>query len=119
MSTARIIRFQHHDVNEPAPWPVGIDERLRVTAGLGPGSDGAYLIGFSEPHTQEPSILAEAGLKDPEKVVGMWPVFSRDDRFFSWGLPVRIIEVAPEPEPEAEYVPEGDGLAADSPGEIE
>lgn len=120
--TVHIVRFEHGDVHEPAPWPVGIRSNLQVYAGLGPGTDGAYLVGFKEPGDDNPiDTFAEAGIAEPESVAGKHMVFSDGENFFTWALPVRTIESATPEQAEADMipVPEKPLPDPDFPGEID
>lgn len=96
--TRIVIDFQHTDINEPMPWPLGINDELVVTSGLGP-DDGAILIGFGpRGHSRETGITRHPvdALNEPGALVGMTASFSKDGNLFEWDLPIRGIRVIEE-----------------------
>lgn len=88
---SHIIRFSNPDVrNSPRPWPVEVDDTFTVLNGLG-SDDGALLIGFGPLGAQRIDVLAEDGLADPSKVIGMVPSFANGG-IFEWSCEVASIE---------------------------
>ncbi|UVT31350.1 hypothetical protein SEA_MARCIE_88 [Microbacterium phage Marcie] len=67
------------------PFAIGLDAEYRVTSGS-PGTDGAKLLGFAQPNTEEIEVTLDDALADRETMIGLWPVFSHDDaeRLFIW-----------------------------------
>lgn len=97
-----IIDFQHDDVHQPRPWPVGIKSDNAVTSGLG-SDDGATLVGFAR-HGQQELVWTVDEARDidftAEKIV---PVFANQTGLFNWDIPIRdirFIETATVPAPE-------------------
>lgn len=87
-----IIEFQHTDVMQSKPWPIGIDADNIVKSGLGP-DDGALLIGFGPFGEQSVSVMPEDARKDPATVVGMSPSFSNAGGLFSWFATISALAV--------------------------
>ncbi|QJD53305.1 hypothetical protein SEA_TEMPO_84 [Microbacterium phage Tempo] len=67
------------------PFAIGLDAEYRVTQGA-PGTDGAKLLGFAMPNTEEVEVPLNEALDDRELMRGLWPVFSHDDgeRLIVW-----------------------------------
>lgn len=72
--------------DSPLPFAIGLDAEYRVTQGS-PGMDGAKLLGFAQPNTEEIEVTLDDALADRETMIGLWPVFSHDDgeRLIVWG----------------------------------
>lgn len=88
-----IIEFQHEDVMQPRPWPVGVNADDIVTSGLG-HDDGARLLGFGLQGEQTVTVFPDAARKDPASIVGLVPTFSSaGGGMFEWSHPVREMGV--------------------------
>lgn len=87
-----ILEFEHHDVMEPKPWPVAINEENDVTSGLGT-DDGARLIGFGMLGEQHVEVWPEHAWADPQLVVGLAASFATPSGMFEWALKVQSIKV--------------------------
>lgn len=108
MSTRRrhhVVRFEHDDVSQPAPWPVGLRSTLQVYVGLGPGYENAYLVGFSAPGEEKITVLAEAGIADPASVIGMHMVFTDGEHLFTWVQRVSAIDTLTPTKADAALIP--------------
>jgi len=88
-----IIEFQHEDVMQPRPWPVGVSADDIVTSGLG-HDDGARLLGFGPLGEQNVTVSPEAARTDPQSVIGLAPTFSNvGGNMFEWRYLVRELTV--------------------------
>jgi hypothetical protein len=90
--TNHVIEFVTPETaNEPAPWPVLVDDEGTVRSGLGEW-DNAALVGFGPAGQQTVTVFRE---QDPASVVGMTPTFS-DGNLFVWDIPVREFRAVEE-----------------------
>ena len=89
-----VIDFKHEDVHQPRPWPVAITDDI-VTSGLGQ-DDGAVLIGFALAGSQTLAYMPEEIERIDFEAEDFVPVFSADNRFFNWSIPIRGIRIIEE-----------------------
>ena len=86
-----VIDFKRDDdIMVPAPWPIGLDDNNVVTSGLG-HDDGAVLIGFAIEGEQTVVFFADQIADIDWEQDSLVPVFSKDNKFFNWNIPVRGI----------------------------
>lgn len=90
-----IIQFEHPDVMDPAPRPVGISAENVVTSGLG-HDNGALLVGFGSQGAQRVEIFVDEARSKPEDVLGLAPTFVKNGKLFEWPRPVASIVVIEE-----------------------
>lgn len=91
-----IIEFQHTDVHEPAPWPIGINDDNVVTSGLG-HDDGAVFLGFARKGQQEYfASPTDIGILDFQ-AQDIVPVFTNNGTMFNWDIAIRAIRAVDVP----------------------
>jgi hypothetical protein len=83
-----IIDFKHSDVNEPRPWPIGINDDNIVTSGLGK-DDGAVFIGFARKGEQKYFGSVRDILSIDFENEDIVPVFQTSTQMFNWDIPIR------------------------------
>lgn len=70
--------------------------------------DPAAVIGFqAEADVQTCDLLWQAAIDDPEKMIGMFPIFSSGQGFWSSGLPVKSVIITHEDKTQEHY-PKGE-----------
>lgn len=96
-----IIDFQHDDINQPRPWPVGVKADNITTSGLG-HDDGATLIGFARQGEEALAWNVDEARDIDFTVENVVPIFANHTGMFNWDIPIRairFIETIKMPEP--------------------